>query len=83
MFSLLALIKKLSHYQTKKKKKPTLLSEMTDKSPEARKEDYIRFNPDVVRNLCNNYIEHIEVAHNNKKQYLYFPKLPIFSEISI
>lgn len=42
-----------------------------------------RFDTLTIKKLCDHYIEHIEVQHNDKKQYLYFPKLPIFSEISI
>jgi hypothetical protein len=67
VFNLLALIKKLSHYQTKKKIKPTLLSEMTDKSlrndrdsgAQRHSSEYVRYDADTVKTLTSEFIEHI------------------------
>jgi len=59
VFNLLALIKKLSHYQTKRRMKPTLLTQMTSSADDRegrRSDDSVKYNPEVVRNLCANYI---------------------------
>jgi hypothetical protein len=53
-----------------------------DSNMQRHTSEYVKYDADTVKRLSSEFIEHIEVAHNGKKQYLYFPKLPIFSEIS-